>query len=98
MADPIGGILFGAIGGIGWSLIGLAKEKTSEKPEPFDAKKMLKTVILGGIVGGYAGYTGASFSYDTISALAQSATFTPIVAIVDKIVGIIWNLFKKARK
>lgn len=92
------GIVAGAIGGLGWSLVGLAKEKTGEKPEDFDYKKTVKTVILGVAVGGYMGYSGLAVDFDAISVMASSVTFAPVVAVVDKLAGIIWNIIGKAKK
>ena len=92
------GIIAGAIGGIGWSIVGTAKELTKPKHDDFDAKKWIKTAIIGAAIGGYTGYTGQEFNIASMDLLVQSAMFTPIVAIADKIVGIIWNLFSRERK
>ena len=85
-------ILFGVIGGLGWSLIGTAKEMTKKEREDFDAKKFVKSIILGAIIGGVLGAQGNVVEIATIEEFTTASfLYTPIVAIVDKVIGIIWN-------
>lgn len=85
-------ILFGVVGGASWSVLGLVKEKTKKKSEAFNLKKFLKSVIIGGAIGGIIGYQGGTVEIATIeNFIAGSALYTPIVAVVDKAIGIIWG-------
>ncbi len=89
-------VLYGVCGGLGWSVLGLAKEKTKENSEDFDTKKFLKSIILGGIVGGVVASTGTIVSGTTIeSFVAESSSYGLITAGVDKILGIVYELIKK---
>ena len=64
-------ILMGIIGGLAYSLSGLAKIK---KRENFDWKKMLPTLTIAGIVGGIAGFTGQDFGIVESSTMAVTVT------------------------
>lgn len=52
-------VILGAVGGLAYSLSGLAKK---DSRETFDFKKMAPTIIVGAIVGGISGYAGMDLS------------------------------------
>jgi hypothetical protein len=76
-------IITGAIGGLAFSLTGLAKKDTRES---FDWKKMAPTIIVAGIVGGLAGYAGQDYGIVANSALAGGVTM-----LVENIWKAIWR-------
>lgn len=83
--DPYVGILWGAVSGIGWGILGYGREKqkeNSKNPVSFSWKNFLKTIVIGAIVGAYAGYTGMPI---------ETVVVTPII---DKIANLIGGIFK----
>jgi len=82
--------VWGAVGGVGWSILGFAREKQKNTKIDFDPKQFIKTVIIGAVMGFYAGYSGMTI--DVVSTTGFSLTAT---AIADKIVNLIWGFFKK---
>ena len=66
----------GVIGGLAYSLSGLANKN---KRESFDWKKMLPTLVVAGIVGGIAGLMGQDYGY-----MANGATAAGITVVVEK--------------
>lgn len=64
-------IITGAIGGLAYSLSGLAK---SDQKDNFDWKKMMPTIIMGTIVGGIAGFTNQDFGVVANTSLAAGIT------------------------
>ena len=64
-------IVSGAIGGIAYSLTGLAKTQG----ESFDWKKMIPTVIVGLVLGGIAGLTNQEYGVviDTVGIAGMTA-------------------------
>ncbi len=99
--DPIPGILVGAIGGVGWAIIGFVKTRSTpdkKTVEPFDPKKLIKTAIIGAAVGGYIGYSGQEFSLDLVSTLSESAMFVPVAGVAEKITGLIWNVLVQSKR
>lgn len=64
-------IIVGAIGGLAFSLSGLAKKETRES---FDWKKMTPTVVIAGILGGIAGYFSLDYGVVANGALAGGVT------------------------
>ena len=69
-------ILHGAVGGLAYSLSGLANK---DKKEGFDWKKMLPTMVIAVIVGGIAGYTGQDYGF-----VANSAAVAGFTVIAEK--------------
>jgi len=67
-------IITGLIGGIAYSLSGLANSK---KREGFQFGKMLPTLLIAGIVGGIAGFTGQD--YGIVAGGSMAAGITVIV-------------------
>jgi len=88
----LGGILAGLGAGIFWNIIGAirSKEKHGDDFE-YNPKWLLKTVIIGAIIGGYATVTGNPVDLEAVTVLNASLMTTPIVAVVDKIVSILWD-------
>jgi len=80
-------IFYGAISGIVAAIIGYAKSATEES---FSAKKFVQTIIIGGFVGGVAGYYNISYqqAYDWLVSIGAIAT-------IEWIKKAIWRLIKK---
>jgi hypothetical protein len=76
-------VLEGVLGGVVYSLTGLANKPSKEK---FDWIKIIPTLIISAIVGGVAGYTGTDFGI-----LINGSMAAGISAVVQK--G--WSAFMK---
>ena len=74
-------IITGLIGGLAYSLSGLANKREREK---FQWKKMAPTIITAGVIGAIAGYLG--LDYGTV---ANGAMAAGITAVVEKL----WKAF-----
>ena len=79
---PVVPIVWGVVSGIGWGLLGYGREKQKDDKITFSWKYFLKTLVIGAVVGAYAGYTGLP---------VETVIATPVI---DKIVNVIGNLFK----
>ena len=64
-------ILMGAVGGLAYSLAGLANK---DKREKFDWTKMIPTIAIACVVGGIAGYTGQDYGLAANGAMAAGVT------------------------
>jgi len=64
-------ILSGIIGGLAYSLSGLAK---TESKDTFDWKKMAPTVVIGIVIGGIAGFLNQDYGIVANSSLAAGLT------------------------
>ncbi len=64
-------IVIGAVGGLAYSLSGLANK---DKRESFDWKKMLPTLVIAGVIGGIAGFTGQDYGMVANGAMAAGIT------------------------
>ena len=86
-------IVYGVIAGIGWALTDFvsakAKGKEESKKIEFDGQKFLRKVIIGGVCGFLAGFTG-----QTLDLVLTSAYLYPVTAVADKIVTAIYRFFK----
>jgi len=81
-------IISGIVGGLAYSLSGLANKNTRES---FDWKKMTPTVIVAGVVGGIAAFTGQDYGFVVNSSMAAGIT-----VVVEKLYkAITTKLFKK---
>lgn len=80
-------VLYGAIGGLAYSLAGLANK---EKRESFNIWKMLPTVIIATIVGGIAGFQGVDYGF-----LVDSSMAAGITVVVEKVFKAIFLRKKK---
>jgi hypothetical protein len=56
--NVVWGVIAGIISGAVTALLGYAKSSTVES---FDPKKALQTLIVGGVVGGFAGAWGVTY-------------------------------------
>lgn len=70
-------IISGVVGGLAYSLSGLANKQKREK---FQWGKMIPTLVVAGIVGGIAGYTGQDYGI-----VANGAVAAGITVIVEKV-------------
>ena len=63
------GIGAGVANGIILAVLGYAKSKP--EGEEFDKNKLVQTVVVGGVVGGIAGYSGITYtqSYEWLSTM-----------------------------
>jgi len=75
-------LFWGAVAGIGWGILGYAREKQKDERIEFKTKHFVKTIITGAVIGIAAWYTGAPI---------ESIAATPVA---DKIVNIINDLFE----
>lgn len=105
MFEVISGALLGAGGGAAWAILGSIRNFTkqgemkvkNDKVE-FNPKKFMKSIVVGAVLGGYAGSQGMVVSYDTLEALSMNAAiFTPATAIANKALGIIHNAVEWVR-
>lgn len=90
---------YGALGGLGWSLLrlGYYKANVDEKKRPeVQYKRILKTVIIGAVVGAFAAYQGQEVSADVLEALSQTAFISgSVTAVVDTVVNFVIRLLKR---
>ena len=78
-------IINGVVGGLAYSLSGLANK---DKREGFDWKKMIPTLVIAGIVGGIASYLGQDYGL-----VANGATAAGITVVVEKFWKAIWRRY-----
>ena len=67
----IGNIITGVVGGLAYSLSGLANKS---KRETFDWKKMVPTLVIAAVIGGIAGVTGQDYGIVANGAMAAGIT------------------------
>ncbi len=80
-------IVYGALGGLGYSISGLANK---DKREGFNIKKMGPTLIVSTIAGGVAGFMNVDYGV---------ATSLPLMAGVTVVVEKLWKaIYRKAIK
>jgi hypothetical protein len=72
-------LVLGMVNGAVLALLGYAKNSTSED---FDDKKALQTVIVGGVVGFFAGYY--NMTYESAQEWAANSGIITIVEYVKK--------------
>lgn len=77
-------ILYGVIGGLAYSLSGLAAK---DNREAFNIKKFTPTLVISIIVGGVAGFTGQDYGL-----VASSSLGAGITAIVQKLITALFKL------
>ena len=106
MFEIVSGVLVGAAGGLGYGMLGAVKNFTNPEKKTtdntkvdFSAQKFIKPIVVGAILGGYAGSQGMVVSYESLEALTgNAAIFTPVTAVANKAVSIIWSLLKRGKK
>jgi len=90
-------VVAGLGGGLCWAVLGFVRNKTTKEPEDFDAKKFIKSVIVGGAVGSYLAYSGSIVDISTIEAfLGNSVIATPLVGVAEKVASLIYGALGKA--
>jgi len=91
------GILSGVLSGIYWNILGTASNKAdAEKPvedKEYQPKKLLKTVIIGAIVGVALTLSGTPVTMESV--VTMSGASFPFTVAADKIVSIVWKLIKR---
>jgi len=92
-------ILLGAIGGLGWAVLGVVTQKMKpENTEEFSYTKFVKPMIIGAAIGGVLAYQGVVVDATAIDTfVANSVLYVPIVAVVDKVVSLVKNVFNKLK-
>ena len=70
-------IVTGVVGGLAYSLSGLANKK---KRESFQWGKMIPTLVVAGIVGGIAGFTSQDYGI-----IANGSMAAGITVVVEKV-------------
>ena len=94
--DPLAmgwSLIYGALGGVGWGILGYATAKAKDTDTEFDLKYFFKSVIVGAGFGIYAAYSGMA-----IDSVAGTAAAVPITGLAEKIVTVIWNALKIGAK
>jgi hypothetical protein len=81
---------FGAVGGVGWSIMRYYREHQKDPKLAFDIKKFVKTLGEGVIVGLIAGYSGIEF--DAVTSMGIYGTLT---GGLDTLINIIWSWIQK---
>lgn len=76
-------IVSGAVGGLAYSLSGLAKKQTRES---FEWSKMLPTIVVGGIIGAIAGLTNQDYGY-----VANTTGIAGLTAFIENIWKALWR-------
>ena len=89
-------IAAGIVGGISWAVLGLVKNRTGDNWDGFKGKKFLKSVFIGGAIGGILAYQGASVEVASIEAFASNSfLYGAITAFAEKTATLIYNGLKK---
>ena len=89
----LGTIIVGAISGFAWGGLGFYKNYLASK-DKFEPKHLLKSVIIGVVVGGYATYQGIPVeSWEQVAVMVGSV---PLVQkIIDLILEHVWKVKAK---
>jgi hypothetical protein len=92
-------ILLGAIGGLCWAALGVVTQKMKpDNTEDFNYGKFVKPVIVGAAIGGVLAYQGVVVDASALdSFVMNSVLYMPIVAVVDKAISLVKNLFNKLK-
>ena len=77
-------ILKGAVSGVVVAFLGYAKSNTKES---FDGPKFLKTVVIGGAVGGISAFTGQT----PTNVEAEIGQYALITYVIDSAVLALWR-------
>jgi len=94
--DPLvigGSLLYGALGGVGWGIVGYVTAKSKDTDTEFELKYFAKSVLVGAAFGIYAAYTGVP-----IDSVVGSAAAVPITGLVEKVVTFLFNLGRIGKK
>ena len=90
-------IVVGAMGGLGYGLLGAAKNAANkDSDKSFSYQHLAKSVVTGAIVGGAVAYGGGTVSFETIEGFAATSAIYPMItAVVNKVTGIVYNMVKR---
>ncbi len=80
--------IYGIVSGVGYAIIGW-QSKTKFVEKKMDFWKLGKSVVICGLVGAFAGYSGQNFNVLITGGLGIGAT---------KVVSVVWKLIKKLLK
>lgn len=88
---------YGALGGLGWSLLRIAYHKADpDEDTEVKLKRIVKTVLVGLTIGVIAGYQGKTVSTDVLTALETTAlTSAAFTGILDTVVNLCIRLWKR---
>lgn len=73
------------IGAMGYALLTYGAKRSKTDAEPFDARKLTRTLLVGLIVGGYAYARGLELSLSEFSGLAEASGATVLAEQLSKI-------------
>lgn len=97
MYEVIVGASYGALTGIGWSLIGYFGAKSGEDKTSFDFKGLGKGMLAGGLAGATLGFGGVEITgYEQL--MQVTVANISVVALSQKILHIGYNLLERAKK
>ena len=91
MFELIKNVLVGVGTGVVSACIGYFRK--TPVPE-FSGKKFVKTLIIGGIVGGAYGYSPV-YTEDVVMSFIQELGY---ITVIDRVADLIWNRIKAALK
>lgn len=88
MFDLVKNIFIGLLNGVITAVLGYLK---SSKIEDFELKKFIQTVIIGGVVGGFAGFMGVSYEqgYEYLSSIGAIMIIEYVKKAILRWVGVI---------
>jgi len=96
MYEVIVGAGYGALTGIGYSVVGYISAKTGEEKAAFDFKGLGKGVLAGAIAGGTLGFGGVEIvGYEQL--MGVTLANMSVIALSQKILHIGYNLLEKAK-
>ena len=95
MEQVITGALIGLAFGIGTSVTGLLKNKTSEEYKGINYAKAAPTIIVTGIAGAYLGTTEMPMDTIVLGNVAAALAAVGVTEWITNIGKAIWQRFKK---
>jgi len=86
----LSGIAAGAVSGALAAVLGYSKSVTVEK---FEGRKAVQTLVIGGIVGGYAGYMGIPYAKAEEYLLTVGG-----IVLIEYVKKAVWRAWKRWRE